>query len=130
MTADHVAAAIGDVRAFFELQAQRCVDLGIDVTDFPISHVAHRSRTWREYVVTRDDLERVASAKVENVWNGRPISKLLLEQPLSVSVRHDVALLELIPPFHQRVYRMGLEHTSDSSSATPSTRSSRLTSAS
>jgi predicted metalloenzyme YecM len=98
------------VRAFFELQAQRCADLGIDVADFPISHVAHRSRTWREYVATRDDLERVASANLENVWNGRPISKLLLEQPLSVSERHDVGLLELIPPFHQRVYRMGLEH--------------------
>jgi predicted metalloenzyme YecM len=110
VTADQVAAAIGDVKTFFELQAQRCVNLGIDVADFPISHVAHRSRTWREYVATRDDLERLASANVENVWKGRPISKLLLEQPLSVSERHDVGLLELIPPFHQRVYRMGLEH--------------------
>ena len=110
VTADRVAAAIGDVKAFFALQAQRCADLGIDVADFPIGHVAHRSRTWREYVATRDELERVASANVENVWNGRPISKLLLEQPLSVSERHEVELLELIPPFHQRVYRMGLEH--------------------
>ncbi len=62
VTAGHVAAAIGDVKTFFELQAQRCANLGIDVADFPISHVAHRSRTWREYVATRDDLERVASA--------------------------------------------------------------------
>jgi hypothetical protein len=90
--ADHVGAAIGDVKAFFVLQAQRCADLGIDVADFPIGHVAHRSRTWREYVATRDELERVASANVENVWNGRPISKLLLEQPVSVSERHEVEL--------------------------------------
>ncbi len=110
VTANQVAAAIGDVRAFFELQAQRCADLGIDVADYPIGHVAHRSRTWLDYVATRDELERVASANVENLWNGRPISKLLLEQPLSVSERHEVGLVELIPPFHQRVYRMGLEH--------------------
>jgi len=110
MTASQVEAAIGDVKAFFELQARRCADLGIDVADYPVGHVAHRSRTWREYVATRDELERFASANDENVWNGRPISKLLLEEPLPVSERHDVALLELIPPFHQRVYRMGLEH--------------------
>ena len=108
--AHRVAAAIGDVKAFFALQAQRCADLGIDVADLPIGHMAHRSRTWREYVATRDELEGVASANVENVWNGRPISKLLLEQPVAVSERHEVELLELIPPFHQRVYRMGLEH--------------------
>ncbi len=110
MTANHGAAAIGDVKTFFELQAERCADRGIDVSDFPIGHVAHRSRTWREYVATRDELEQIASANVENVWNGRPISKLLLEKPLPVSERHAVDLIELIPPFHQRVYRMGLEH--------------------
>lgn len=110
MNADQVVAAIGNVKAFFELQARRCADLGIDVADLAIGHVAHRSRTWRDYVATRDELERVASANVENVWNGRPISKLLLAEPLPVSDRHEVDLIELIPPFHQRVYRMGLEH--------------------
>jgi predicted metalloenzyme YecM len=110
MPYDEVVAAIGDVSAFFELQAQRCASLGIDVTNLPIGHVAHRSRTWRDYVTTRDALERVASGNRENVWNGRPISKLLLETPLPVGERHVVELLELIPPFHQRVYAMGLEH--------------------
>jgi predicted metalloenzyme YecM len=110
MIADQVAAAIGDVKAFFELQARRCADLGIDVAELPIGHVAHRSRTWRDYVATRAELERVASANIENVWNGRPISKLLLAESLPVSERHEVDLIELIPPFHQRVYRMGLEH--------------------
>jgi predicted metalloenzyme YecM len=46
----------------------------------------------------------------KNVWNGRPISKLLLADPLLLSEAASVELVELIPPFHQRVYRMGLEH--------------------
>jgi predicted metalloenzyme YecM len=61
----------------------------------------------------RRDPRRARALRVRqhgDLWNGRPISKLLLEQPLAVSERHDVALLELIPPFHQRVCRMGLEH--------------------
>jgi predicted metalloenzyme YecM len=110
VSADRVTATIGDVRAFFELQAGRCAQVGIDVADFPIGHVAHRSRTWREYVEIRDALEPFASANLENVWNGRPISKLVLAEPLVLDDRHTVELLELIPPFHQRVYRMGLEH--------------------
>jgi hypothetical protein len=49
-------------------------------------------------------------ANLENVWNGRPISKILLAQPLDVLGGALVPLIELIPPVHQRVYRMGLEH--------------------
>jgi hypothetical protein len=40
----------------------------------------------------------------------RTISKLLLADPLPLSESASVELVELIPPFHQRVYRMGLEH--------------------
>ena len=47
---------------------------------------------------------------VENVWNGRPISMILLAEPLSVLDGQVVPLIELIPPVHQRVYKMGLEH--------------------
>src|SRR5438093_6906548 len=53
---------------------------------------------------------RHATANVENVWNGRPMSKILLAQPLVVLDGALVPLIELIPPIHQRVYRMGLEH--------------------
>jgi predicted metalloenzyme YecM len=55
-------------------------------------------------------LERHAIANLENVWNGRPISKILLAEPLRVLDDQLVPLIELIPPVHQRVYRMGIEH--------------------
>ena len=55
-------------------------------------------------------LERHATANFENVWNGRPISMILLAEPLHVLDGQVVPLIELIPPVHQRVYKMGLEH--------------------
>ena len=47
---------------------------------------------------------------MENIWNGRPISLILLHEPLHVEPDLTVDLIELIPPVHQRVYKMGLEH--------------------
>src|SRR5262249_46280158 len=49
-------------------------------------------------------------ANDESVWNGRPISKIVLAMPLEVLGGKVVSLIELNPPVHQRVYRMGLEH--------------------
>ncbi|WP_158283010.1 VOC family protein [Nocardioides silvaticus] len=98
------------IPAFEAAQAERCAGLGIDVSGFALSHVAVRCRTWRDYLRVRDALEQVAVANLENVWNGRPISKILLADPVPVSAGRTVPMIELIPPFHQRVYRMGLEH--------------------
>ena len=84
-------------------------ELGIDTSSFEISHVAFRTATFREYIAVRDRLEKSCSGNLENVWNGRPISKLLLKTPVGVD-GGSVHLIELIPPFHQCVYPMGWEH--------------------
>jgi predicted metalloenzyme YecM len=99
-----------DAGPFYRRQVERCSELGIDAGALPVSHLAVRTRTWREYLVLRDEFEERSVANFENVWNGRPISKLLLADPLPLSASASVELVELIPPFHQRVYRMGLEH--------------------
>ena len=65
---------------------------------------------WDQYVHLRTLLERHATANSENVWNGRPISLILLATLLEVLDGMSVPLIELIPPVHQRVYKMGLEH--------------------
>ena len=62
------------------------------------------------YVHQRTLLERHARSNRENVWNGRPISLIVLAEPLEVLDGAQVSRIELIPPVHQRVYRMGLEH--------------------
>src|SRR5215207_2018129 len=76
----------------------------------PLSHLAVRVAEWDLYVHQRTLLERHARANLEGVWNGRPISKIVLAEPLDVLAGTPVSRIELIPPVHQRVYRMGLEH--------------------
>jgi predicted metalloenzyme YecM len=109
-TSDPIADIIGDYRAFAAMQRDRLVVLGIDIAPYALSHLAVRVADWDLYVHQRTLLERHASANSENVWNGRPISLIVLTEPLDVLDGTPVSLIELIPPVHQRVYRMGLEH--------------------
>ena len=107
---DPIADIIGDYRAFAAMQRDRLVARGIDIAPYPLSHLAVRVADWDLYVHQRTLLERHARANRENVWNGRPISLIVLAEPLEVLDGTPVSLIELIPPVHQRVYRMGLEH--------------------
>ena len=107
---DPVGDIIGDYRGFATMQHQRLLARGIDIGPYALSHLAVRVPEWNQYVHLRSLLERHATANHENVWNGRPISKIVLAAPLEVLGGKIVSLIELIPPVHQRVYRMGLEH--------------------
>jgi predicted metalloenzyme YecM len=109
-TPDPIAEIIGDYRAFAAMQRDRLVARGIDIAPYPLSHLAVRVADWDLYVHQRTLLERHARANRENLWNGRPISLIVLAEPLDVLDGTPVSLIELIPPVHQRVYRMGLEH--------------------
>ncbi|UCG41422.1 MAG: VOC family protein, partial [Acidimicrobiia bacterium] len=95
---------------FAALQRDRLMARGIDITPYPLSHLAVRVAESDLYVHTRTLLERHARANSENFWNGRPISLIVLNEPLEVLEGKPVANIELIPPVHQRRYRMGLEH--------------------
>jgi predicted metalloenzyme YecM len=107
---DPVGDIIGDYRGFVGQQHARLLARGIDIRPYPLSHLAVRVAEWDQYIHVRTLLERHATANHENVWNGRPISKILLVAPLEVLDGTAVPLIELIPPVHQRVYKMGLEH--------------------
>jgi predicted metalloenzyme YecM len=107
---DPVGDIIGDYRAFAATQRARLAARGIDIAPYALSHVAFRVPDWDLYVHLRTQIERHATANLENVWNGRPISKIILTEPLEVLDGALIPMIELIPPVHQRVYRMGLEH--------------------
>jgi predicted metalloenzyme YecM len=107
---DPIADIIGDYRAFAAMQRDRLLARGIDIAPYALSHLAVRVADWDLYVHQRTLLERHARANSENVWNGRPISLIVLSESLDVLDGTPVSLIELIPPVHQRVYRMGLEH--------------------
>lgn len=108
--ADPLEDVLGDFRAFAAQQRDRLLTRGIDIGPYALSHLAFRVPEWDQYVHVRTLLERHAVANRENVWNGRPISLIVPTRPLEVLDGKLVPLIELIPPVHQRVYRMGLEH--------------------
>ncbi len=101
---------IGDYRGFYTLQCQRLNDVGIDISGYELSHLAIRTRTGKEYLQIRDAIEQYCSSNIENVWNGRPISIMQLQEPLRLGDEVSVGVIELIPPVHRRVYKMGMEH--------------------
>jgi predicted metalloenzyme YecM len=101
---------IGDYQAFFSLQLARLHVLQIDISGYEISHLAYRTKTYDEYLRKRDEIERHCTSNVENVWNGRPISIMQLKAPLALNADFEARVIELIPPVHRRVYKMGLEH--------------------
>jgi len=101
---------IGDYEAFFSLQVGRLKDIDINISGYEISHLAYRTKTYEEYLSTRNKIEFHCVSNVENVWNGRPMSIMQLEKPLALGTGFEVGVIELIPPVHRRVYKMGLEH--------------------
>ncbi len=108
--ADPIADIIGDYRAFAAQQRDRLSARGIDIAPYPLSHLAVRVPEWDQYVHVRTLLERHAVANFEGVWNGRPMSMIVPAEPLQVLDGKIIPLIELIPPVHQRVYKMGMEH--------------------
>lgn len=107
---DALQEIIGDYPAFASQQRARLLARGIDIGPYTLSHLAFRVPEWDQYVRVRTQLERHAVSNSENVWNGRPISLIVPAAPLEVLDGKEVPLIELIPPVHQRVYKMGLEH--------------------
>ena len=83
-TSDPIAEIIGDYRAFAAMQRDRLSARGIDIAPYALSHLAVRVADWDLYVHQRTRLERHARANRENVWNGRPISLIVLAEPLDV----------------------------------------------
>src|SRR6266851_165650 len=77
-------AIIGDYAGFFAEQKGRLSALGIEIAGYPLSHLAFRTETLDAYLVVRERIEAFCVANVENVWNNRPISKLLLREPIYV----------------------------------------------
>lgn len=101
---------LGDYPEFYAQQSQRLHELGIEIAGLEVSHLAFRTETLAEYLAVRQKLEAICIANVENIWNGRPISKLLLREPIQLSRSATTSLIELIPPVHQSIYKLGLEH--------------------
>jgi predicted metalloenzyme YecM len=109
MTTD-IKDILGDYRAFFGDLRARLTAAGIEIGGCPVSHLAFRTTTDGEYLLVRERLRPHCVGEVENVWNGRPIGKLLLTRPLGLDGEFTAPLIELLPPPHRQPFPMGLEH--------------------
>jgi predicted metalloenzyme YecM len=107
---DPIADIIGDYRAFAAQQRDRLLTRGIDIAPYELGHLAYRVPEWDQYLHVRGLLERHAVANLEGYWNGRPMSMIVPAEPMEVLDGKVIPLIELIPPVHQRVYKMGMEH--------------------
>ena len=107
--ADPIEEIIGDYKGFAAQQRDRLLTRGIDIAPYALSHIAYRVPEWDQYLRVRSQLERHAISNRENVWNGRPISLIVFDD-LEVLDGKRLPMIELIPPVHQRVYKMGCEH--------------------
>src|SRR3954468_13955830 len=81
---DPVGDIIGDYRAFAAQQRDRLLARGIDIAPYALSHLCFRVPEWDQYVHVRTLLDPQATSNLENLWNGRPISLILLPEPLEV----------------------------------------------
>lgn len=96
--------------AFVVDTVERLEAIDISTGRFPIGHVAIRVGSLDEYIELRDQIEPHCVANIENIWSGRPISKLLLTTPMVAGTDRTIPLIELIPPSHGPGYRLGVEH--------------------
>src|SRR5256712_11162332 len=94
---DPVGDISGDYRGFAAMQHKRLLARGIDIRPYALSHLAVRVPEWDQYVHLRTLLERHATANFEDVWNGRPISKIVLATPLEVLGGKIVSPIEPMP---------------------------------
>jgi hypothetical protein len=63
-----IAEVLGDYRAFFAGQKDRLLGRGIDISPYPLIHLAYRVGEYDRYLHHRALLERHATAMVETVW--------------------------------------------------------------
>src|SRR5262245_12512175 len=95
---------IGDCAAFFAGLIRELNGIGIDVDRFSVSHLCYRVSTLAEYENKREELKGFCRAFMENEFNERPVSMLLLRSPLALSDAHHVSLIELPAPRAAHTY--------------------------
>lgn len=54
---EQITSTLGDCSAFYKQQTARLLGLGIDASEFEVSHIAFRTQTLEEYARIRDALE-------------------------------------------------------------------------
>jgi predicted metalloenzyme YecM len=101
---------IGDYILFYNRIVSNLSKISIDISPYNLSHLGYKTASLEDYIVIRDQIKKYCLSYVENVHNERPISKLLLSEPITITGNKIFNLIELMPPKTGKIYPNGLEH--------------------
>ncbi|MBI3980925.1 VOC family protein [Candidatus Microgenomates bacterium] len=105
-----ISQIIGDYQGFFSDMLFHLDNLKINVKNFPLTHICYRVATFPEYESIREQIIPLGKSFSETIFNGRPITLVILKQPLVFKEGFSVSLLELPAPKMSHRYPTGLEH--------------------
>lgn len=105
-----ISNIIGNYDAFIAKILNKLAILNIDVTNFEMDHICYRCESKQQYTeIISMLIPEYASLLTETIIGGRPISTLLLEEPLQ-SHNYSIECLEIPAPKDGSFYFSGLEH--------------------
>jgi predicted metalloenzyme YecM len=103
------APAIAAIPAFVDSLLARLAERDIDASAMPISHLCWRTASPEAYRVAAAAFRPFASETAEDEFAGRPITLMLLRDPVSIGSRR-AALIEICAPRAGHPYPEGWEH--------------------
>ncbi len=108
---DHarVTSILGDYKRFFSDLLSRAKALGIGIQGMRVGHLIYRTMTMEDYTKTRDALLALCKESVEKEFNARPISILVLREPLMFEEGFECSIIELTAPKASTLCPSGLD---------------------
>ena len=100
---------LGDYQEFFTYLQEHLTELDIDITGKELSHLNYRVQTQAEYEHIRDVLKWYSGEFAEIQFNGRPVSILVLKEPLALAEGFGVSMIEVPSPRKGHEHPTGLE---------------------
>jgi predicted metalloenzyme YecM len=107
---DTIVDVIGDYKKFLDDVYANINGLGINVSDFPIDHIAYRTKTKERYEAIRNELNNFGTILSEIIIRERPVAIFKLNDPLDYK-EMKISFFEILAPAQgDTFYVEGLEH--------------------
>ena len=107
---DTIENTIGDYNNFLDDVYTNIKGVGIDVSDFPIDHIAYRTTTKERYESIRNELHKFGTILSEIIIRERPVAIFKLNNPLDYKGMK-ISFFEILAPAQgDTFYTEGLEH--------------------
>lgn len=101
---------IGDYKKFLDVVYTNIKGLGINVSDFPIDHIAYRTTTKKRYETIRNELHNFGTLLSEIIIRERLVAIFKLDDPLDYKGMK-ISFFEILAPAQgDTFYAEGLEH--------------------